>query len=118
MKAELSDKIRLLHILEAIGHIENFFVSRTKNDLYTDFQLRFSTERQLEIIGEAANHISPATQQNFPEAEWPKIVSFRNFLAHEYFGVDLELVWTIIEQHIPKLKSQVQGILTKLETEE
>lgn len=66
MKPEQTDRIRLLHILEAIQHIEHFCSNRTKADLYTDLLFRFSTERQLEIIGEAARNISDTLQQNFP----------------------------------------------------
>lgn len=117
MKDNLSDKIRLLHILDAIQHIENFSLNRNKADIYNDFQLRFSLERQLEIIGEAANHVTSVIHENNVEVEWPKIISFRNFLAHEYFGVDLELLWGIIIDNIPLLKKQISTILSQLESE-
>ncbi len=117
MKDNLSDKIRLLHILDAIQHIDNFSINKNKADIYTDFQFRFSIERQLEIIGEAANHISSVIHERYPEVEWPKIISFRNFLAHEYFGVDLELLWGITQDNIPVLKKQISSILFQLESD-
>lgn len=111
MKGKLTDEARLLHILDSINHIENFSAGRTKQDLYNDFMYRFSIERQLEIIGEASNGLSDGLQNQFSFVPWAKIISFRNFLAHEYFGVDLELVWSILEQNIPDLKKDIEKIL-------
>ena len=102
------DKVRLLHISEAIHYVETFIKGKSKDDLYNDPMFRFAIERQLEIIGEAANHLSEELQLNNPEIEWRKIVAFRNFIVHEYFGVDLELVWDIIATKIPHLKMVVE----------
>ena len=102
------DKTRLLHISEAIDYIETFIEGKSKVDLYNDPMLRFAIERQLEIIGEAANHLSDELKLNNPEIEWRKIVAFRNFIIHEYFGVDLELVWDIISNKIPPLKATIE----------
>src|SRR5436190_10810156 len=98
MKGKLSDEIRLRHILESIHFIEKFSDGKLKEDLFTDFMYRFSVERQLEIIGEAANNLSPHLKSKHLEVPWPQIISFRNFIVHEYFGLDLELVWNVIEK--------------------
>jgi uncharacterized protein with HEPN domain len=95
MKGKIPDAVRLRHILDAIAFIAEFSNNRSKNDLYKDFMYRFSVERQLEIIGEAAKNISPSIAQAYPEVQWPQIISFRNLIVHEYFGLDLELVWNI-----------------------
>ena len=102
------DKARLLHIIEAINYIESFIEGRVKDDLYNDPMLRFAIERQLEIIGEAANHLSDELKLTNPEIEWRKVIAFRNFIVHEYFGIDLELVWDIIANKIPPLKTVVE----------
>lgn len=102
------DKARLLHIIEAINYIESFIEGRVKDDLYNDPMLRFAIERQLEIIGEAANHLSDELKLTNPEIEWRKVIAFRNFIVHEYFGIDLELVWDIIANKIPPLKRVVE----------
>ena len=111
MKKVDSDRIRLLHIQEAIRYIETFLIGKGKGDLYTDALIRFAVERQLEIIGEAANHLSDEIKILFPEIEWRRVVAFRNFLTHEYFGIDLELVWDIIANKIPPLKATIDQML-------
>lgn len=116
MKGANADLIRLLHVMEAIAYIESFLNNKAKQDLYEDHLVRFAVERQLEIIGEAANHISDDLKLKFPYVEWRRIVGFRNFLAHEYFGVDLELVWDIVHNKIPSLKVSIQNILSEIQT--
>ncbi|HEY8689173.1 MAG TPA: DUF86 domain-containing protein [Chitinophagaceae bacterium] len=111
MKGKIPDKIRLYHILDAIRNIENFSANKTKEDLYNNLMYRFSVERQLEIIGEAANNLSPSICHLHCDIPWEKIISFRNLLAHEYFGLDLELIWGIINENIPQLKIDIQRIL-------
>jgi len=57
----------------------------------------------MEIIGEAARHLSSETKAVYPDIEWKEITGLRNFLVHEYFGVDTELLWQIISVDIPVL---------------
>lgn len=111
MKGNLSDEIRLLHILDAIRYMEIFSVDKSKDDLFNDPMYRFSVERQLEIIGEAANNLSDILKNKYSEIPWPKIISFRNFIVHENFGLDLELIWDVVANHIPKLNNDVVEIL-------
>ena len=113
MKKSDGDKARLLHILEAIQYIHSFVEGKLKDDIYNDPMLRFAIERQLEIIGEAANHLSDQLKSTRPDIEWRKIVAFRNFVAHEYFGIDLELVWDIVINKIPPLESTVSQLLSE-----
>ena len=111
MKRLLDDKIRLLHILQAIDYVDEFLQGRLKESLYDEPMFRFAVERQLEIIGEAANHLSEALKELSLETEWRKIVAFRNFVAHEYFGIDLELLWDVVTQKLPPLKQTVEQLL-------
>lgn len=74
--------------------------------------LRFAIERQLEIIGEAVNHLTDEIKSNNPDIEWRKVTAFRNFIIHGYFGVDLELVWDIVVNKIPPLRLVVERMLT------
>ncbi|WP_353722338.1 DUF86 domain-containing protein [Dyadobacter sp. 676] len=113
MKKPDGDRARLLHILEAIQYINSFITGKIKNDIYDDPMLRFAIERQLEIIGEAANHLSQDLKSTHPEIEWRKIVAFRHFVAHEYFGIDLELVWDIVINKIPPLHETISTLLDR-----
>ena len=104
MKGKKSDEIRLRHILDAINFINSFSSGRPKDDLYSDHMYLFSVERQLEIIGEAANNLSPSLIEKYHDVPWPQVISFRNFIVHEYFGLDLDLIWSVIINHIPSFK--------------
>ncbi len=88
----MNDKARILHIIDAIDYTDGFLKNKTVQDLEQDSMLRFAVERQLEIIGEASKHISQDLKNKYSNIEWVKIVAFRNFLAHEYFGIDLNLL--------------------------
>ena len=67
--------------------------------------------RNLEIIGEAAKNIPKQVKEKYPDVEWRKISGLRDILAHEYFGVDLEVLWDVIKHKLPLLKRQVTKIL-------
>ena len=114
MKGKIPDEVRLRHILDAIAFIEKFSTGKSKEDFYTDFMYRFSVERQLEIIGEAASKLSRSFIAKHTYVPWREIISFRNFLAHEYFGLDIELVWGIVVNHIPTLKINTEKILKEI----
>lgn len=114
-KNQLNDLVRLQHILEAINYVESFLKGKSKNDFFEEPLIRFAVERQLEIIGEAANHLSENILSQSVNTDWRKIVAFRNFIVHEYFGVDLELVWDIIQTKLPPLKIEVVSLIDKIE---
>jgi len=73
--------------------------------------MRFACIKQLEIIGEASNHISDETKSKFAEIEWTLINGMRNVFVHEYFGVDSNLVWQIIKSDLPNFKQNIEKIL-------
>lgn len=111
MKENKADEARLRHILDAISFIEQFSDGKQKDDLFNNFMYRFSIERQLEIIGEAANNLSANIRHQYTDVPWPQIISFRNFIVHEYFGLDLNLIWSVVVNHLPPFKIQIQKIL-------
>jgi uncharacterized protein with HEPN domain len=74
--------------------------------------------RNLEIIGEAAKHIPPEVRSRHPAVEWPKIAGLRDVVAHEYFGLDEDILWDIVQSHVPVLLGDVQRILAAEESQE
>lgn len=70
--------------------------------------------RNFEIIGEAATHIPEDAQRLFPDVPWGKMKGIRNLLIHEYFGVDVEVLWRTILEDLPGLKKNLIKILDKL----
>ena len=115
MKSKLGDMQRLLHILDAISEIENYTAKTNLPAFLNNSMMRFASIKQIEIIGEAANSISKETKAKFTEIEWKQMAGMRNILIHEYFGVDNNLIWQVIMEDIPKLRSKIENIITLLE---
>jgi uncharacterized protein with HEPN domain len=70
--------------------------------------------RNLEILGEAAKHIPPDVRASYPHIEWRRIAGLRDVIAHEYFGIDQDILWDIIENQVPVLLKQVFRILGEM----
>jgi len=114
MRDKITDLVRLKHILDAIKDIKRF----TKNINYQKFEsdkmLQSACMHQLEIIGVAANRFSDEFFKKYKEIEWAEIVGLRNMLIHEYFGIDIRIVWQVIQNDLPKLKKNIHIILKEL----
>lgn len=114
MQSELGDKIRLQHILDAIEEINKYLTTADFQVFLENSMMRFACIKQMEIIGEASNHLSAALRSEFSNIEWPQIVAMRNVFAHEYFGIDTSLVWEIIKNDIPAFKEKIEHILKSI----
>lgn len=77
--------------------------------------MRFACIKQMEIIGEASNHLSTELKSTFSAIEWVQIIGMQNVFAHEYFGIDSSLVWQIIKNDIPELKQKVEYVLKSIQ---
>lgn len=106
MNKALTDKVRVSHILDAIGEVENYLKAVSYEDFLANSEKRFATIKQIEIIGEACNRLSTAFKNNHDEIQWKSINGFRNISIHEYFGVDNRIVWEIAQNDLPVLKEQ------------
>jgi uncharacterized protein with HEPN domain len=115
MRGRLGDKARLQHILDAILEVENYLFNADFKSFLENSMMRFACIKQLEIIGEAGNHISEETKSKFSDIEWSQIIGMRNVFVHEYFGVDSNLVWEIIKGDLPDLKTKIITILSSIE---
>ncbi|MEM8604701.1 MAG: HepT-like ribonuclease domain-containing protein [Cyanobacteria bacterium P01_H01_bin.121] len=69
---------------------------------------------QLQVIGEAARSLSETMRMSHNQVAWQDIIDFRNLLVHEYFRVSLDIVWSIVEQELPTLETQIAVILASL----
>lgn len=104
-------KLYLDDILEVTERIEKYSKGFTLEKMKKDSLVVDGVVRNLEIIGEAAKNVPAHIKERYSDIEWRKIAGLRDILAHEYFGVDLEVLWDIIEHKMPILKKQVAGIL-------
>ena len=107
-------KLYLEDILKAIKNINKYtkglaFGNFKKNNLVVD-----GVVRNLEIIGEAAKNIPTDMKIKSSNIEWKKVAGLRNVLIHEYFGVDIEILWDIIKNKLPELKKNISHLLKEL----
>jgi len=105
------DEVRLRHMLDATNKAIAFTRSRTRADLDADEQLQLAVVRLIEIIGEAAKHISEETQRRAPSVPWAQIAGTRDRLIHGYFDVNLDVVWTIVTNDLPPLQHSLNLLL-------
>jgi uncharacterized protein with HEPN domain len=115
MKGELTDKVRVAHILDAVAEVEKYLSGVLFESFLTNSEKRFATIKQIEIIGEACNNLSVWIKENHPEVEWKSIKGFRNISIHEYFDISSQLVWQIAQNDLPVLKRQFIEIARELQ---
>ncbi len=107
------DKLYLIHIWECIQRIE-LYAGKGKAAFLTNTMIQDAIVRNFEIISKATKRLSPELKQLHPEIQWRGMAGFRDVLIHNYMGVDLEEVWTIIEKELPQIKSDLRAILVEL----
>lgn len=107
------ERLCLQDILWAIGQIDKY-ASQGRAVFDRDELVQTWIVHHLQIIGEAASNVTDELQERHPEIPWPQIIAMRNILVHDYFGVDLEEVWSAVERDLPDLKHKVKAILQEL----
>ena len=113
MQDRLGDKIRLLHILDAINEIEIYIKDIDLETFVKNSMMFNATLRQLEIIGEASNRLSENLIQNNSEVPWARIIGLRNLVIHEYFGIDDFTIWNVIKINLPSLKIRIESLISE-----
>ena len=111
MRPEQRDAAYLWDMLDAARNAIEFTQDKTLADFLGDRMLQYAVERAVEIVGEAANRVSPSFQQAHPEIPWRKIVGQRNVLAHEYGDVDPTMMWDLTRLHLPDLVQQLEVLI-------
>lgn len=103
----------LKDIDEAIKRIETFTHGMDYDGFLSDIKTQDAVIRNIEIIGEAAKNISSDFKEEHENIEWKKIAGMRDKIIHFYFGVNWDIVWDVIENKIPALKTEISAILEK-----
>ena len=106
----LNDQAYLLHIRDCIGHVLSY-TKGGKAEFMSSSLIQDAVVRNFEIIGEAVKNLSPELKESHPEIPWRRIARMRDKAIHHYFGLDWDLVWEVVELHIPQLQTTVEAIL-------
>jgi len=109
MKRDL--KLFVKDILGSISDIEAFSNGLNKKNLSEDRMRQYAIMRGIEIIGEATKNIPDNFRKKYPEVPWRKIAGLRDISIHAYFNIDLDIMWEIIKEDLPKLKKEIEKIL-------
>jgi len=105
------DTLYLIHIGECIDRIESYTQGMTKATFLESSLVQDGVIRNLQTLAESTQRLSAKAKESQPGIDWRKIAGFRNVLLHDYLGVDLDRIWTIIHNNLPLLKNAVDQML-------
>lgn len=103
-------KLLVEDILDSSHKIIDYTAGLTEDAFLTDTRTIDAVIRNFEIIGEAANRLPEEFKNKYPSIDWHRIRGFRNRIVHDYFGIDLSIVWQIKETYLPELITQLKQI--------
>jgi uncharacterized protein with HEPN domain len=106
------DLERLHDMLEAIEKIERFTLGG-RGEFEADERTQVWVLYHIQILGEAARALSRAARDGYPQIPWSAIIAMRHILVHDYFGIDLNEVWKVVEQDLPALRRQLEEVLSR-----
>ena len=90
-------------MLDAAREAMSFARGRVRDDLETDRQLLLSLVKEIETVGEAASQVTDPTRQELADIPWNSIIAMRNRLVHAYFSINLDILWSTVQQDLPAL---------------
>jgi len=105
------DYLFLEHMLQALSRIEELLTRTDREEFDRDWVVQDALIRELEIIGEAAGRISPELYRSHPEVPWKEITGLRHKLIHDYFTVDLGIVWTTATKDAAEVRPHIEKAL-------
>jgi uncharacterized protein with HEPN domain len=98
--------VKIEHLVHILHTQDNFETKWIEQDAII---------RNLEVIGEATINITDDLKRNYPDVSWKEIKGMRNFVTHQYFGIELNEIWDMVINDIPVLKYQIQNIIEDME---
>ena len=108
-------RVFLRHILESIFAIEEYIAKKTKRDFMKDRQMQDAIIRRFQVIGEATKNIPLHLREKYPAIRWRVITGMRDVLVHDYFDIDINMVWNTAKHDVAKFKKQIEQLLSEIE---
>lgn len=116
MPTSCSDKYLLEYILKCIGRIEEYTEDR-REVFFDSPMVQDAVARNLQTLAESTQRLSNPVKERYAGIPWRGFSGFRNVIAHRYLSLDLDVVWNVVEQHLPDLKSSIEEILSSSDSE-
>jgi uncharacterized protein with HEPN domain len=112
--SERNVNLLLLDIKTSIDKILEYTDGMTFESYEADSRTKHAVERNFEIIGEAASRVPDNFKNSYPQIEWRIIKDFRNFIIHEYFGINNQIVWDIIQHRLSDLLNNISALMKSI----
>ena len=109
-------RIYIEDALESVEKILKYTKGMSFEDFIEDDKVKDAVERRFQIIGDAVKNIPESIKDKYPEIPWKSVAGFRDFIVHEYFGIDYSRMWMIIKKELPQLKKVLNDIIGSFET--
>lgn len=117
MKSDLfmdkDNTVYLKHIRDAALKIEQYLKGITQEKFLKNSLIQDAVSHEVQIIGEAVRHISSDFRRRYPDIAWRDIASMRSKIVHDYFGINLKIIWNAATKQVPKLKANILKILNQ-----
>ncbi len=107
----MDDRAFLLHIRDALREVREFVEGTDYEGFLEDRMMQNAVMRSFEVVGEAARLVSPEFRDAHPNVPWRLMGDFRNKLIHDYFALDLEVIWNTATEDAPMLLAQIEGLV-------
>jgi len=111
-------RVYLGDMLVAVERITSYTSGLTYAEFRSDTRTVDAVVRNLEVLGEAAKQVSEAIRSKRPNIEWRKLAGLRDILIHGYFGIDLDIIWDIVDTKLAPLMDQLSSLIRQLDSEE
>jgi len=113
--ARRDPSITLRQIIECLAQAREIVAGKKREDLDQDTMFRLAAERAVEVIGEAASRLPESFREEHPELPWHRVIGMRNWLAHGYDAVDLDVLWDVLSQRLDELEEMIRAVIESLE---
>lgn len=101
-------------MLQAIERIRRYTKGKNFEDFIADDMMYYAVVKNIEILGEASNMLTEEFRKEHPQTPWKQVNGMRNYIVHEYFQIDNNVVWDVITNDLPVLEQQVTEYLNKM----
>ncbi len=105
-------RVLLQDVLEAAANVADFVGAMTRDEFAADKKTLHAVVRNLEVIGEAVKRVPPEVRDAHAHIPWQRIAGLRDILIHQYFAIDVDIVWDIVQNKVPELRRQIEALLS------